>query len=149
MKPKTVEVVNNILAIAWDDGHESYFELEALRRACPCAMCKGETNVMVEYKPPPQILTPSSFALRRLAIRRWLRHPALLGRRPCLGDLFVPVFARTGNGVVSGRTNPATSVAHFIAVYTRCTSSCSSMAVRNASISARCAAGASTAFLAT
>ena len=64
MKPRTVEVVNNILAIAWDDGHESYLELEALRRACPCAMCKGEANVMVEYKPPPQILTPSSFELR-------------------------------------------------------------------------------------
>jgi len=64
VKPKTVEVVNNILAIAWDDGHESYLDLEALRRACPCAMCKGETNVMVEYKPPPQTLTPSSFQLR-------------------------------------------------------------------------------------
>jgi DUF971 family protein len=64
MKPKTVEVVNNILAVAWDDGHESYFELETLRRACPCAMCKGEVNVMVEYKPRPQILTPSSFELR-------------------------------------------------------------------------------------
>jgi DUF971 family protein len=62
--PKTIEVVNDILAIAWDDGHESYFEFEALRRACPCALCKGETNVMVEYKPPPQKLTPASFQLR-------------------------------------------------------------------------------------
>jgi hypothetical protein len=102
MKPKTIEVVNNILAIAWDDGHESYFELEALRRACPCAMCKGETNVMVEYKPPPQTLTPSSFDLRGLAIRRRLRHPAPMGRWPCFGDLFVPVFAGIGHSAVSG-----------------------------------------------
>ncbi len=64
VKPKNIEVVNNILAIAWDDGHESYFDFEALRRACPCALCKGEANVMVEYKPPPQKLTPASFELR-------------------------------------------------------------------------------------
>jgi len=64
VKPKTIEVVNNILAIAWDDGHESYFDFETLRRACPCALCKGETNVMVEYKPKPPNLTPASFELR-------------------------------------------------------------------------------------
>ena len=64
MKPKTIEVVNNILAIVWDDGHESYFDAEPLRRACPCAMCKGETNVMVKYKPRRQEYTPASFELR-------------------------------------------------------------------------------------
>jgi DUF971 family protein len=64
MKPKNVEIVNNILAIAWDDGHESYFDFETLRRACPCAACKGETNVMVEYKPKPHSYTPASFELR-------------------------------------------------------------------------------------
>ena len=64
MKPKNIEVVNNILAVVWDDGHESYYDFEPLRRACPCALCKGETNVMVEYKPPPQKLTPASFELR-------------------------------------------------------------------------------------
>ncbi len=64
VKPKNIETVNNILAIVWEDGHESYFDFETLRRACPCAMCKGETNVMVEYKPPPQKLTPASFELR-------------------------------------------------------------------------------------
>ena len=46
MKPKNIEIVNNILAIAWDDGRENYIDLEKLRRACPCAMCKGETNVL-------------------------------------------------------------------------------------------------------
>ena len=64
MKPNNIAVVNDILAVAWDDGHESYYDFEALRRACPCALCKGETNVMVEYKPPPQKLTPTSFELR-------------------------------------------------------------------------------------
>ncbi len=63
MKPKRVEIVNDVLAIAWEDAHESYFTLEALRRACPCAVCKGEANVMVEFKPAPKQYSPQSFQL--------------------------------------------------------------------------------------
>ena len=64
MKPKAIDVVNNTLAIAWEDGHESYFDLETLRRACPCALCRGETNVMAEYRPAPPAYTAASFELR-------------------------------------------------------------------------------------
>jgi DUF971 family protein len=64
MTPKNIAIVNNVLAVAWDDGHESYYEFETLRRACPCALCQGETNVMTESKPLPQKLTPASFELR-------------------------------------------------------------------------------------
>jgi DUF971 family protein len=64
MKPLRVEVIHTTLAIAWDDGRETFIELEPLRRACPCAMCKGETNIMVAYKPGPQNYTPASFELR-------------------------------------------------------------------------------------
>jgi DUF971 family protein len=63
MRPKTIEVINNILAVIWPDGHESYYDFELLRRACPCAVCKGETNVMVEYKPAPQRYTFDSFEM--------------------------------------------------------------------------------------
>ena len=28
------------VAIAWTDGHESFYKADALRAACPCAMCK-------------------------------------------------------------------------------------------------------------
>ena len=42
VKPKTIETVNNILAVVWEDGHESYFDFETLRRACPCAQCVNE-----------------------------------------------------------------------------------------------------------
>jgi DUF971 family protein len=63
MKPTTIEAVNNILAIAWDDGHESYFDFEALRRACPCAACKGETNVLAKSAPLPRNDTPDSFEM--------------------------------------------------------------------------------------
>lgn len=31
------------LDVIWDDGHESHYPLELLRRECPCAGCKGET----------------------------------------------------------------------------------------------------------
>ncbi len=64
MKPKNVEVINNILAIAWEDGHESYYDPEPLRRACPCAACKGETNVLSHAAPLPQNFSPASFELR-------------------------------------------------------------------------------------
>jgi DUF971 family protein len=64
MKPRNVTVVNDILAIAWEDGHESYYDLDLLRRACPCAVCKGEASVLVESRPPPPKLTPASFRLR-------------------------------------------------------------------------------------
>ena len=65
MRPKTIEVVNTVFAVIWEDGHESYYDFETLRRHCPCALCKGEANVMVEYKPPPQRYTPQSFEMKR------------------------------------------------------------------------------------
>ena len=34
------------LAIRWSDGQESYFPLETLRRACPCAGCCGEPDAL-------------------------------------------------------------------------------------------------------
>ena len=41
--------------------------LERLRRACPCAGCKGETDVMGNlYKGPEVALKPESFVLRKL-----------------------------------------------------------------------------------
>lgn len=64
MKPTRVELINTTLAIAWDDGRETYHDLEPLRRACPCAVCKGETNVLVAAQPAPQNYTPASFELR-------------------------------------------------------------------------------------
>jgi DUF971 family protein len=31
-----------LLRIEWQDGHESLYDLAALRPACPCAVCHGE-----------------------------------------------------------------------------------------------------------
>jgi len=37
----------------WEDGHEGPVQLRALRNACPCAGCMGETVLLREYKPQP------------------------------------------------------------------------------------------------
>ena len=60
--PKDVMVVGRELAIVWDDGREDYFALERLRRACPCAQCKGEKDLLGNvYRGPERPLTPRSF----------------------------------------------------------------------------------------
>ncbi len=62
-----LQPIGEELAIKWDDGSESFVSLEALRRACPCAGCKGEMDVMGNlYKNPEQPLTPPAFRLVRL-----------------------------------------------------------------------------------
>jgi DUF971 family protein len=62
--PKTVVAVGNELAIVWDDGREDYLPLEKLRRACPCAMCKGESDLLGNvYRGPNRPLTERSFQL--------------------------------------------------------------------------------------
>ena len=68
MKPVDLQPIGSELAIRWDDGSESYIALEKLRRACPCAGCKGETDVMGQVHRGPEIqLNPTSFELRRVA----------------------------------------------------------------------------------
>ena len=55
-------IVGSELAIVWEDGREAYIPLETLRRACPCAMCKGETDMFGNvYKGKPRPYTPVSF----------------------------------------------------------------------------------------
>lgn len=66
MNPKNIQVIGSELAIAWDDGAESYVGLEKLRRHCPCALCSGETDAMGRlHKPPAPTYQPSSFQVKR------------------------------------------------------------------------------------
>ncbi len=39
------QLIGNELAVVWNDGHESYYPLESLRRECPCAACSGEPDL--------------------------------------------------------------------------------------------------------
>jgi DUF971 family protein len=66
MRPSDIQIIGEELAVKWDDGGESFIPLEKLRRACPCAGCKGETDILGNvYKNPEQPLTPQAFELLR------------------------------------------------------------------------------------
>jgi DUF971 family protein len=62
--PTRVDVIGNELAVAWSDGGESYVTLEKLRRACPCAACGGEPDVMGEIQRSLVNYGPHSFEIR-------------------------------------------------------------------------------------
>ena len=65
MRPLDVQQIGQELAIKWEDGSESFIPLEKLRRHCPCAGCKGETDIMGNvYKNPSRPLAPTAFVLR-------------------------------------------------------------------------------------
>jgi len=44
------------LIVTWDDGHESRYSFTLLRRACPCAECRGGHDKMGS-KPDPVVFT--------------------------------------------------------------------------------------------
>ena len=55
------------LALKWDDGVEHFIALKTLRRACPCASCAGEMDIMGNVaKGPDMKLTETSFQIKRL-----------------------------------------------------------------------------------
>jgi DUF971 family protein len=66
VKPSDIQTIGDELAIKWADGREAFLRLETLRRACPCAGCAGEKDVMGNvYKSAPRPFTAASFQLRR------------------------------------------------------------------------------------
>ena len=67
MRPRDIQAIGSELAVQWDDGGESFISLEKLRRRCPCADCKGETDILGNvYKNPEARLTPAAFQLTRV-----------------------------------------------------------------------------------
>ena len=67
MRLQDFQLIGTELALKWDDGEEGYIALETLRRHCPCAGCKGETDVMGNvYRGPEIPLTESSFRLVKI-----------------------------------------------------------------------------------
>ena len=67
MQPADIQQIGGELAIKWPDGRESFIPLEKLRRCCPCAGCKGETDILGNlYKNPQQKLPAAAFQLVRL-----------------------------------------------------------------------------------
>jgi DUF971 family protein len=67
MRPVDIQQIGEELAIKWDDGSEDFLRLETLRRACPCAGCKGEVDIMGNlYKNPEKPLSPQATRLMRI-----------------------------------------------------------------------------------
>ena len=64
LSPSNVQQIGPELAIAWSDGVESFLPLELLRRACPCAACGGEPDVLGKIVRPEVHYTEQSFILR-------------------------------------------------------------------------------------
>lgn len=58
-----VQVIGNELALRWNDRVESYLDLQFLRRACPCAMCGGEPDVLGNVLRPEVSYSAGSFEL--------------------------------------------------------------------------------------
>lgn len=59
----TLQILGRELAIAWSDGRESYLPLEEVRKACPCAVCNGEPDVLGRGEKPEVKHTAASFEL--------------------------------------------------------------------------------------
>ncbi|HEY3897304.1 MAG TPA: DUF971 domain-containing protein [Chthoniobacter sp.] len=68
LAPTNIQAIGSELAIAWNDDTESYVPLEAMRRACPCAACGGEPDVLGHLVRPQVTYTPRSFVLNGFAV---------------------------------------------------------------------------------
>jgi DUF971 family protein len=69
MRPQDIQHIGNEMAVKWGDGTENFIPLETLRRACPCAGCKGETDIMGNlYKNPERPLTAQAFVLVKFMV---------------------------------------------------------------------------------
>lgn len=67
MRPVDIQIIGRELAIRWDNGRESFLPLEKLRRACPCAGCKGEVDALGQlHRGPEPQLSERSFQLVRV-----------------------------------------------------------------------------------
>jgi DUF971 family protein len=64
LEPANIQQIGNRLAIRWNDDAESYLELELLRRACPCAACGGESDVLGRRQRPVVNYSTASFVLK-------------------------------------------------------------------------------------
>jgi DUF971 family protein len=68
LEPTNVQQIGNELAIQWSDGIESFIDLQFLRRACPCAACGGEPDVLGNIIRPNVSYSDNSFELEGFQI---------------------------------------------------------------------------------
>jgi DUF971 family protein len=69
MRPVDLQQIGGELAIKWENGAENFIALETLRRACPCAGCNGDRDIMGQlHIGPEKPLSARSFQLTRLEL---------------------------------------------------------------------------------
>jgi DUF971 family protein len=68
LAPTNIQQIGEELAIQWNDGTESFLGLEFLRRACPCAGCGGEPDVLGNISRPNVIYSEASFDLKGFSL---------------------------------------------------------------------------------
>jgi DUF971 family protein len=61
-------IVGQEIAIRWNDGRETYIDLELLRRRCPCAVCAGEKGILGEVYRTEMPLSAQSFRLLKCGV---------------------------------------------------------------------------------
>ena len=67
MKPTDVQIIGSELAVKWSHGEETFIPLGFLRRACPCASCKGEMDIFGNiYKAPVGQPNPGADTIRSI-----------------------------------------------------------------------------------
>src|SRR4051812_1562964 len=64
INPASLQKIGAEFAIAWADGQETYLPLEMMRRACPCAACGGEPDVLGRVIRPEVTYSNTSFDLQ-------------------------------------------------------------------------------------
>ena len=64
LEPTNIQQIGRELAISWNDGTESYLDLEFLRQRCPCAACGGEPDVLGNIARPNVSYVDNSFQLQ-------------------------------------------------------------------------------------
>jgi DUF971 family protein len=64
LEPVNIQQIGQELAISWNDNTESYIGLDIMRRACPCAGCGGEPDVLGKVYRPNVTYSDNSFELQ-------------------------------------------------------------------------------------
>ena len=64
LSPQNIQVIGDQFAVKWNDGTETFLPLEPLRKACPCAGCGGEPDVMGRVAKPRVTHTAASFRMK-------------------------------------------------------------------------------------
>ncbi|MFQ5823925.1 MAG: gamma-butyrobetaine hydroxylase-like domain-containing protein [bacterium] len=58
---------NNRLAVVWDDGHESIYTMDQLRKKCPCASCR--TARETQQSNPLRVLAPQELIPKNIELK--------------------------------------------------------------------------------